>query len=442
MARYEFPALGFDPARGDVAAVEGLQHDVQNEAGMLGDVAQHLAGLHADTWTGKASDAFHAEVKTLPDDLGKAAHAYNEVAIALRTYATELANARAEALRLEQQAQQARQMHQAALGQVNQLATAPPGETAAQQSQRVSQLQSAQQQSEILGGDLQSILNRAQALMDHLDGVASAAAQRIDAAAATPPYHAPGFLQQAWDSVTSFVREHAAVIRQISSVLKIVSAVAGLLSFIPVLAPFMVPLALATAGVALGLDVLLKLSTGEGSWGAMGVDAVLTFVPGGKLLHLGGVASREAAEVVLAGRAYRGGRGLFAGRAFDPELAGGPIMKLAYLRVRFTPRAVAVVEAHLRRFTSGGELDHPEHIMLDRLKEIASGRLEATVYDRRFYTHELREFVRYRRLGYPTGQPADVDHAYDLWNNAHTATLADYGINPAEEGLYLPGLTT
>jgi hypothetical protein len=80
--------------------------------------------------------------------------------------------------------------------------------------------------------------------------------------------------------------------------------------------------------------------------------------------------------------------------------------------------------------------------MLDRLKEIASGRLEATVYDRRFYTHELREFVRYRRLGCPTGQPADVDQAYDLWNNAHTATLADYGINPAEEALYLPGLTT
>jgi uncharacterized protein YukE len=294
MAVYEFPALGFDPAPGDVPTVEGLQHDVQNEAGMLGDVAQHLAGLHADTWTGKASDAFHAEVKTLPDDLGKAAHAYNEVAIALRTYATELANARAEALQLEQQAEQARQVHQAALGQVNQLATAPPGETSAQQSQRVSQLQSAQQQSEILGGDLQSILNRAQALMDHLDGVANAAAQRIDAAAETPPYHAPGFLQQAWDSVTSFVREHADVIRQISSVLKIVSAIAGLLSFIPVLAPFMVPLALATAGVALGLDVLLKLSTGEGSWTSIGIDAGLLLLPG---------AGRLVREFVGAGRA-------------------------------------------------------------------------------------------------------------------------------------------
>ncbi len=37
-------------------------------------------------------------------------------------------------------------------------------------------------------------------------------------------------------------------------------------------------------------------------------------------------------------------------------------------------------------------------------------------------SHELRESVRDRRLGFPTGAGDD----YELWNNAHTATLQDY----------------
>jgi hypothetical protein len=39
-----------------------------------------------------------------------------------------------------------------------------------------------------------------------------------------------------------------------------------------------------------------------------------------------------------------------------------------------------------------------------------------------YYSHELREFVRYRRRGFPTGAGDD----YELWNNAHAATLQDY----------------
>ena len=39
-------------------------------------------------------------------------------------------------------------------------------------------------------------------------------------------------------------------------------------------------------------------------------------------------------------------------------------------------------------------------------------------------THELREYVRYRRRGLPTGAGND----YDLWNNVHTAALEDHGL--------------
>ncbi|MCG8421353.1 MAG: hypothetical protein MJE77_25830 [Proteobacteria bacterium] len=62
--------------------------------------------------------------------------------------------------------------------------------------------------------------------------------------------------------------------------------------------------------------------------------------------------------------------------------------------------------------------------MLQRLRRIANGELQPTAQDLNFYTHELREFVRYRRMGHKTGDPG-----YDVWNNAHTATLEDYGLS-------------
>ena len=62
--------------------------------------------------------------------------------------------------------------------------------------------------------------------------------------------------------------------------------------------------------------------------------------------------------------------------------------------------------------------------MIDRLRRIVTGELWPGQTDLNFYAHELREFVRYRREGFPTGGGDD----YDLWNNAHTATLEDYGL--------------
>ena len=74
--------------------------------------------------------------------------------------------------------------------------------------------------------------------------------------------------------------------------------------------------------------------------------------------------------------------------------------------------------------------------MVARLRAIASGKLEATAADLNFYTHELREFVRYRRLGFTTGAGDD----YVLWNNAHSATLADYGLVEGPGVLYHPSV--
>jgi hypothetical protein len=61
---------------------------------------------------------------------------------------------------------------------------------------------------------------------------------------------------------------------------------------------------------------------------------------------------------------------------------------------------------------------------IKRFRAIAAGQLRATGADRNFYSHELREFVRYRRRGFPIGAGDDSD----LWNNAHTAALEDHGL--------------
>jgi len=113
-------------------------------------------------------------------------------------------------------------------------------------------------------------------------------------------------------------------------------------------------------------------------------------------------------------------------RPISEPVAGGPVRKLSLERVRITPKGVDVVERHLKRFAN--PLKEAENAMLQRLREISLGRQLPEGADLRFYTHELREFVRYRRVGYPISQPSDPDLAYELWANAHAATLADYGL--------------
>ena len=78
--------------------------------------------------------------------------------------------------------------------------------------------------------------------------------------------------------------------------------------------------------------------------------------------------------------------------------------------------------------------------MLDRLTSIAAGDMEPTSYDLNFYTHELDEAARYAQLGFGPGSGVDLGSPtmYDVWNDAHTAALEDYGISGKD--LFYPGL--
>ena len=78
--------------------------------------------------------------------------------------------------------------------------------------------------------------------------------------------------------------------------------------------------------------------------------------------------------------------------------------------------------------------------MVERLRLILAGKMPPTPYDLRFYTHELREFVRYRQMGYRTGNPIDSVDRYELWNSTHTAALEEHGINESEAPLFHPSV--
>lgn len=130
-------------------------------------------------------------------------------------------------------------------------------------------------------------------------------------------------------------------------------------------------------------------------------------------------------------------KGTTSGRPFNPSKAGGKILNLSYQNVKITDKGVALVEAHVRRFNPVGE---PELRMVERLRNIATETLVAEPVDLRFYTHELREYLRYKKLGYPTGQPTNPDDAYELWNNAHTATLEDYKLKEGFGVLFHPSV--
>ncbi|NET39573.1 MAG: hypothetical protein F6K19_47700 [Cyanothece sp. SIO1E1] len=125
-----------------------------------------------------------------------------------------------------------------------------------------------------------------------------------------------------------------------------------------------------------------------------------------------------------------------SGRPFYPQEIGLPLSKrqLSPEGIRITNRGVNKVEQHLSRFGP----DPQNQAQLRRLREIASGGLEPTQADLNNYTHELREFLRYKNLGYETGVPSNPDAAARLWNNTHTATLEEFGLREGFGVLYHP----
>jgi hypothetical protein len=63
--------------------------------------------------------------------------------------------------------------------------------------------------------------------------------------------------------------------------------------------------------------------------------------------------------------------------------------------------------------------------MIKRLEEIEVGKIIATDFDKRFYTHELRELERAQKMSFDENYRL----SYEEWNDLHSSTLEDYLLN-------------
>ncbi|MFL6073289.1 MAG: WXG100 family type VII secretion target [Mycobacteriales bacterium] len=344
MATYEFPALGFDPAPGDPGQISAQATAIRNHSVTLSTYASQLDGLKTDGFEGDTADAFHDKLGKLPPDLHTSSDVYGKVANALDGFASTLAEAQRQARSLEEQAAAVKRRKDAAQGTVDQHNNPPQNETDAQKTQREQDLAAAKKNVSGLDTELQGYISRANTLHQHVLSEASRTAGTIRDLADAPPYKEPH--HHWWDKVGDFfsgvgdwIKDHADLLKKISGILKMVSAVCGLLSFIPVVGPFFGAVALVTGGLALGIDVVLKLVTGQGSWLEIGLDAVMTFLPGGKVAKLLGRPLKALGR--LAGRApglARLGKGIASGAKGFSTVAQKAVFQLS----RLTPRTRAM----------------------------------------------------------------------------------------------------
>ncbi|WP_193786561.1 hypothetical protein [Kordia jejudonensis] len=115
--------------------------------------------------------------------------------------------------------------------------------------------------------------------------------------------------------------------------------------------------------------------------------------------------------------------GKYSRRTFDPDNAGGPILDLNWKNTVITKEGIVIVKKHLSRFDKTAANTK----MINRLESVERGDIEITDWDKRFYTHEIREYDRYKNLGYEKTKNVDIPE--EVWNNTHTATLEDFKLS-------------
>ena len=64
MATREFPALGFDPAPGDTAAVSAAASDVRGAGTVFSDASANVSKLNSSAWTGDGPTPSAASSRT------------------------------------------------------------------------------------------------------------------------------------------------------------------------------------------------------------------------------------------------------------------------------------------------------------------------------------------------------------------------------------------
>ncbi|WP_408599768.1 S-type pyocin domain-containing protein [Pseudomonas sp. PLMAX] len=154
----------------------------------------------------------------------------------------------------------------------------------------------------------------------------------------------------------------------------------------------------------------------------------------GGFIYVFPIESGIPPQYVMFNTPYEGAivEGENSGRDFNPQESGGPITDIEWASASASQEGVIIVKLHTSKFLQSDAND----VMIDRLERILRGELEMTDTDKRFYTHEIREFERFKALGY--GDTEMPDPESPAWNNVHTATLEDFKLKDDPSLLYTP----
>lgn len=292
-----FPALGFDPAPGDLSTVDLLTQEVGRAATTLGDGAARLRSISSSTgsaWLGDAADAFRAHAgDELPKALENAHESFAKAQSALASWSTDLAEYQHQAAQLEQEAEEAKakvdQAHQH-LDSVHAnpfrvIGPDPDGSLAAEAAQK--QQHAVSEATFFLSGansELGDVIRRARNLLAEHDHAASQVAAKIESAPDNLAPDKPGIFSR----IGHWIKDHAGAI---GNILSDISAVASIVALVtpPPIDAIAGAVAVGASLGAMGMHLL------DGDGWAAGLDA-LGAIPGVK-------AVAKAAEVTDAAKA-------------------------------------------------------------------------------------------------------------------------------------------
>lgn len=294
----DFPALGFDPAPGELGRVTESAEQYRRVSSQLRFARDAIASIVNQTgiWEGEASEAFARRVGGLPEYLSMATDSMSNAAGALDSWHESLGIMQRHARTLEIEAQRAREAAEAArsnpaFGLVNQTFTDDASLQAANRA-----LAAAQQHLTAATADLEAIIESAERLKAQHAELAEEMAGLLDSAREIAPDD-PGLLgraledlgewaseqvddfidvaEQALHEVTDFIQDNANAIAAMSDTIGDLSTSIGVVAdYLPSPADVVVGgVSLELGKYALAGHVVAKLAGADVSWETITLDA-------------------------------------------------------------------------------------------------------------------------------------------------------------------------
>ncbi|MFG1640814.1 WXG100 family type VII secretion target [Amycolatopsis sp. NPDC049252] len=343
MTAQDFPALGFDPAPGDLDGVTDLAGKYRAVSGDLAEANVSLRQIvtKQGVWQGDASEAFARRVGPLPEYLDTAAKSMGQAADALETWSHDLGDLHKRAVDLEARAEAAARAAQEARANPD-LALANrtfPDQQSLQIAQRLLDNAGRRLQTAIDG--CQSIQDAAKQLQQEHTEAAARVAEQLRKAKELAPDE-PGLLDklgdavggaltdlsnaladsvdQAWD----FVQDHAELLSKTSDV---TGDIGNILGFAGEFLPPPADVVVGAVGTSLGVAALAGHATAAAA-GADVAPETLTFDGIGAATSLIGIVAPPGVGGLMKGLGYGAFGAQFQFDAVSQVLGGsfeGPI---------------------------------------------------------------------------------------------------------------------